>query len=1140
MGRTAWVVAGLVACSPGCVGTPAEDAPVAASAARLSSPLELGALRPMEGFRAAGSGWRCASAALRVRGDADGTVTVVPGAQAHGITFGTVSAVAPRVTVDADGSLAMERGGVVERWRSGADAVEQSWAFDRAPAGDVTVRVHVTGARYDGPSGDGLRFVDASGAALRYGAATWVDARGVRTPVGERVEGDGVVITVPADLVARSAFPAVLDPTISAEVAVDPVELSTQTRTVMGRASIASGSTGQFAVWQDSRTPPGVYGARISAAGAVLDPANLLLVRGMASPVVTSDGPGYLVAWIGDVNELYWSRVDASGAMLDPGGVARAGSLRGSAMALAFDGTNYVLAWSAVSGSSEIRVARIGRSGALLDPGGVVVSTGGTAERRNPALAANAGGALVAWEDLRDGLPRIYAARVTPAGVVSDPNGRVVSLAAANQTQPSVATDGTSFLVGWWALMGSGSRAPGPYAALVGPSGATASIEALWPTPGADTGSGPLAVAFSGGRYLAAWSSFTMSGSSRLPRVSAVRLDAAGALLDATPRVAARIDAVTPPFAPAFTSIVATGRPGGFRLLWAFYDGLASYLQSVATDLEAAPAVAPATVESAPVDQTFPQLVANAGGYLVGWTDMAPILPQSWYHARGVRLSPAGALLDATPISLADQEYFGSSMSDFTLRIAAFGTAYLAGWSRAVSPALLMRPVSAAGVTGAVASTSESNRLTALAAARTNALGLFGSVARRFGPDGRALDAFPISLPGIREASVVSDGTNYLLPGSYTPPGCTVPTTCPRVGVLRLNGAGDLLDATPIPIAASIQRAGFSSGNYEASAAFDGTRYLVVWRGSGLGGNNVELAAARVGTDGVALDATPIVVSSAVSAKRSLSVAYDGTSWVVAWGDSRDGNSAYAARVSAAGAVLDPVGVAVATGLAELPAVRVASTGDGRSAVVYSRRATVATPVSARLLVRMLSFGDGGVIDAGTVDAGATDAGVVVADVGATDAGVVVTDAGATDTGAVATDAGVSDTGVVATDAGVADVETTDAGVIVADVGTSDGGSTDAGTAADVTTTDTGVRADAGVVTTDTGAAVDVGVTADAGAADVVDADVPSTPPPPEDGGLCDVGGAPGAHGARTGWAVAALGLVGLTRRRRDRRGRSR
>lgn len=924
-------------------------------------------------------------------------------------------------------------------------------------------------------------------------------------------------VGVPAEEAPAAAGVAVLSLTVSTEVAVDPTPLYVQSRTVVGQPAIASGGAGQLAVWQDNRAIPGVYAARISAAGAVLDPANLLLVQRGTSPVVASDGTGYLVAWLGTSEQIYWSRVDASGAMLDPGGVARAGSLQGGTLALAFDGSRYVLAWSTPHGSpNEIRVARIGRDGALLDPSGVVVSSGATA-RRSPVIASNAGGSLVAWEDLRDGpLPRIYAARVTPAGVVGDPGGRVVSLAAANQTLPSVATDGTSFLVGWYALAGSGSRAPGPYAALVGPSGATLSIEALWPTQGTDTGRAPTAVAFSGGRYLVTWTGWAPTVAAGretiLPRLYAVRVDPAGALLDAAPRVAARIDTAMPPFDFSFAQGGAVGRPGGFRLLWSFRDGLAPYLQSVATDLDATPTAAPVAVETAPVDQTLPQVAANAGGYLVGWTDMAPYLPQSTYTPRGVRLSPSGAVLDAPPVGFAEVEFSGSATSDYTLRLAAFGDSFLSGWWRSVNPDLSMRPVRASGAPGAAVTSFNFGRLRALAAARTNALGILaGPVARRFGPDGRSLDAFPIALPALGEPGVVSDGTNYLVYGAFTPPGCGSATTCPRVATIRLNGAGDLLDASPVPLAASVQRAPFRDGTYEVSAAFDGTRYLLAWRGSGLGGDNVEIAAARVGVDGVAVDTSPIVVSAAASAKRSPSVTHDGASWVVAWGDSRDGNSAYAARVGASGASLDPAGVAVATGLNELPAVRIASAGDGRSAVVYSRRATAATPVSARLMVRMLSFGDAGVTDAGVTDTGVTDAGV-------TDAGGVLVDSAVADVGmvpdvVVVTDVGVAPDAVAVTDVAVADV------AAAADV---------------VGVVDTGAVVDA--PTPDSGSTPDVTSATDAGATDVVEADAPGTTPPEDEGGLCDVGGTPGARRVGAGWSLLALGLVATARRRGRRR----
>jgi hypothetical protein len=279
-------------------------------------------------------------------------------------------------------------------------------------------------------------------------------------------------------------------------------------------------------------------------------------------------------------------------------------------------------------------------------------------------------------------------------------------------------------------------------------------------------------------------------------------------------------------------------------------------------------------------------------------------------------------------------------------------------------------------------------------------------------------------------------------------------------------------------------------------------------------GSAVEIHGARVGVDGVVLDAAPIVVSAAAGGdKQSPTVTYDGATWVAAWADARSGNGVYAARVSAGGAALDPAGFAVATGLLQEPAVDIASAGSGLSAVVYTRRADVAAP--QRVIVRLLTFGDAGVPDVGVRDAGVADVGVAdvgVADIGVADVGVAdagVADVAATETGMI--DAGPVDTAsdAPAADAGAGVPDVVDVGidVVAVDAPTPDAGRTPR----------------------------DSGPTADVSASDVVAVDVPTVIAPADSGGLCNVGGAAGARQVRAPWALFALGLVAITRRRRPR-----
>jgi hypothetical protein len=97
--------------------------------------------------------------------------------------------------------------------------------------------------------------------------------------------------------------------------------------------------------------------------------------------------------------------------------------------------------------------------------------------------------------------------------------------------------------------------------------------------------------------------------------------------------------------------------------------------------------------------------------------------------------------------------------------------------------------------------------------------------------------------------------------------------------------------------------------------------YLAVWTdtrsdggrrsGSYYGGGGSDIYAARVDTNGVRLDAVPIIVSEAPADQRLAQAAWNGQSWLVVWLSQEPAGyfwswSVMAARVSPAGVLLDP------------------------------------------------------------------------------------------------------------------------------------------------------------------------------------------------------------------------------------------
>ena len=95
-------------------------------------------------------------------------------------------------------------------------------------------------------------------------------------------------------------------------------------------------------------------------------------------PVVASDGKGYLVVWQdrrSGNRDIHGTRVDAQGKVLDTHGfvIAKHPSVQARPR-LAFDGTQYLVTWEdSRNGNFDIYAARISTAGKVLDPQGFAV-----------------------------------------------------------------------------------------------------------------------------------------------------------------------------------------------------------------------------------------------------------------------------------------------------------------------------------------------------------------------------------------------------------------------------------------------------------------------------------------------------------------------------------------------------------------------------------------------------------------------------------------------------------------------------------------------------------------------------------------------------------------------------------------------
>lgn len=278
-----------------------------------------------------------------------------------------------------------------------------------------------------------------------------------------------------------------------------------------GAPAVATTGTGFLATWHlDGTTIKDIKGARVSASGGVLDKTGISISSAsgkQAQATIGSDGSSYLAVWAdqrGSSTDIYGTRVSAAGAVLDPKGFAISTATGGQYKPrIAFDGTNYLVVWiDSRSGEYDIYAARVSKAGAVLDPSGIAVSTA-KGMQRTPSVSFGGSNYLVVWEDRRNVSQDIYGARISTAGSVLDNKGFAICTAQGDQYPPTVAHDGKNFMVVW------SDRRDGKnfrvYGARVSAGGAVLDKPAI-PISKAPGNQTSPSIAFGGGSYFVVWS----------------------------------------------------------------------------------------------------------------------------------------------------------------------------------------------------------------------------------------------------------------------------------------------------------------------------------------------------------------------------------------------------------------------------------------------------------------------------------------------------------------------------------------------------------------------------------------------------------------------------------------------------------
>ena len=427
-------------------------------------------------------------------------------------------------------------------------------------------------------------------------------------------------------------------------------------------------------------------------------------------------------------------------------------------------------------------------------------------------------------------------------------------------------------------------------------------------------------VAFDGTNYLIVWAD-TRNTASTLWDIYCARCSPEGILLDSSGILVSSTTLMAGWAEPPVPGIAFDGT--NYFVVWhdrrtqpEFYDIIGARISQSGVVLDPEGIL----ISPAPYMQSYPQIAFDGTNYLVVWHDWR----NGNFDIYGARVNPSGIILDPDGIAIltmaegqgapavafdginflvvwedwrnGNGDIYGSRMDQFGAVLDPGGIPI------SITGDLQTRPKITFG---------GSNYLVAWFDSRNTVdFDIYGS---RVSPAGVVLDpgGIAISQAPLHQAfpSLSFNGTNYLvvwhdIRDYYT--------TYFDIYCARVDQSGIVLD--PTGIAVSTER----GGQGHPAVGFDGTNYLIAWydnRSMYNNGDGFDIYAARVAQTGVVLDPDGILLSTEIYGQRASSVAFDGNNYLVVWQDFRNSSwsDIYGSRISLTGEVLDPTGIPIST-----------------------------------------------------------------------------------------------------------------------------------------------------------------------------------------------------------------------------------
>ena len=479
--------------------------------------------------------------------------------------------------------------------------------------------------------------------------------------------------------------------------------------------------------------------------------------------------------------------------------------------------------------------------GTALDPYGIVIATG-CDWRVSPSIAFDGTNYLVVWEVDEN----IMCTRIDQNGNVLDPGGIPISMAAGDQVEPAVVFAGDDYLVVW--QDGRNAANVDIYGARVTQSGTVLDPTGIAISTAVNTQGSP-SVSYDGANIFVSWAD-DRSGVSR--DIFGARVDQFGVVLDPDGiaiSVTSHLEAEPVIIFNGADHLVAWEDYGGVSIPDIYCARVTQ--TGIVLDTAGIPVCIGANA------QTYPAIAFSGSNYLVAWSDNRSGLAWDIY---GARVDQSGGILDSSFFLVSLNTRIPTSAA-----IAFDGTNYLVVWGEG-----------------------------------SNIYGV------RVNQDGIVIDPNAIAIVANDKnqwsPSVAFDGTNYLVVWIDQP---LLERTYSDIYGARVTQSGLVLDVNGFAICA----AAYDQQN--PCIAFDGNNYLVVWDDERWG--NPNIFGTLVTPSGVTLGG--ISISTGAIGREYPAIAFDGTNYLIVWQDWRNGTdpNIYGARVDGGGVVLDPAGVAICT-----------------------------------------------------------------------------------------------------------------------------------------------------------------------------------------------------------------------------------